>query len=492
MCKGGSKYDRCVHNSALAVWRFVCAVPVLKQDAALYGASAIYAFTTGAVAFSSGYREWGWMAGVAYACGVIVCFAAACRRGLRAQSVRRVRRVVVLLLLFGAVIAPLSAELSWRAAARPGAHAQPEVPVIERAGDRAAHHHNPYPQNPQTVGTPPSSDAPNVDANSFFPYLPGMVPFGAINALPLPKVLTDARVALAGFTLIVTTIALWLSNASPARKGRVLQWLVILPTGALPMVTGGDDLPVLALMLLGIVLAQQRRPVWAGIVMGLGATLKFTAWPLMVLMLLAVRDRELRRAPLRYGLAAFAVIVPVIALGAAASPSAFVENVISFPLGLARVKSPAASPLVGQVLTNLWPNHRTFITTCLLLVGVAIVVWALGKWQPHTPPQVALFTAFAAFGATLLAPATRFGYLDYPADLVAWAYLLYGMKDRAGWLPNGAVAYSSSSTSNTRISTEVVGAAISPASAGVIEEPCEFGASARSNAKAANIARGAS
>jgi hypothetical protein len=29
--------------------------------------------------------------------------------------------------------------------------------------------------------------------------------------------------------------------------------------------------------------------------------------------------------------------------------------------------------------------------------------------------------------ATLLAPATRFGYLMYPANLFVWAYLLDGM-----------------------------------------------------------------
>ena len=66
----------------------------------------------------------------------------------------------------------------------------------------------------------------------------------------------------------------------------------VLPTGALPMVTGGDDLPVLALLFLGLVLAAKRRPALAGLVLGLSGTLKFTSWPVILLACFAVRDRD--------------------------------------------------------------------------------------------------------------------------------------------------------------------------------------------------------
>ncbi len=46
--------------------------------------------------------------------------------------------------------------------------------------------------------------------DSFFPYLPGMIPFGLINATSGPAEFKDARIPLTGFSLIVITGALLL------------------------------------------------------------------------------------------------------------------------------------------------------------------------------------------------------------------------------------------------------------------------------------------
>ncbi len=116
------------------------------------------------------------------------------------------------------------------------------------------------------------------------------------------------------------------SQRRPERRWRAFQFLIILPSGALPLVTGGDDLPVLALMLLALVLAQRRQPVWSGVVMGVAGTLKFTAWGLLLLLALAEFDRYGRRAVGRYLLAAAVVVVPVIAFGIAIGPHSFVLN----------------------------------------------------------------------------------------------------------------------------------------------------------------------
>jgi uncharacterized membrane protein len=199
------------------------------------------------------------------------------------------------------------------------------------------------------------------------------------------------------------------------------------------MVTGGDDMPVLVLMLAGLVLVAKRRPVAAGLVLGCAATLKFTAWPVLVLMLIAIRGRDDRPAPWRYAISAVLVAVPVIAVGFVTSPGAFVENVIRFPLGLTSVTSPAASPLLGEVLVRTFPDHRRLIIAVLVLFGLALVAYGLKRWTPRTPAQVVRFTAWAMLLATLLAPATRFGYLMYPANLFVWAYLLDGYAEaRAG------------------------------------------------------------
>lgn len=438
----------------------------------MYLCSALFGLATAFVALSSDYREWGAMAGTAYGLGGLVCLGL-WRRGRRAPLAPTIvswtRRAVLVFLVLGAVLVPLFLELSWRAQGAPGAHAQPEVAVIERAGDRAAKGLDPYLTHPTQVGIPPSSDQSSVDASSFFPYLPGMVPFGLLNAAPLPGALRDARFALAGFTLLVGAGALAGGGAALGRRGRALQFLVVLPSGALPMVTGGDDLPVLALLLVGLLLAQRRRPVLAGLVLGCAGTLKFTAWPLLVLLALGVRDEEERPAAGRYGLAVAAVVVPVVGAGFLASPVAFLENVVRFPLGLTKVHSPAASPLIGQVLVHAFPHHKTVVTAGLLLLGVVLVVVAFAKRRPTTPASAARFAAFVMAAATALAPATRFGYLIYPANFVVWAYVLDGMR-ASRRAPAGGEAQSGSLRSSTRIDTVLVGAVCPPPdSAGVID-----------------------
>jgi hypothetical protein len=414
----------------LSAYRRVMSWAPVEKDVFLYSCATIFAVANAVFAISADYREWGQMAGVAYGVGTVVCaaVAVAARRGdLRTATVNLVRRLVVVALIIGAVLVPLVAELVWRADARPGANAQSEVAVVERAGDRLAAGHSPYLSHPVTVGVSPRSDAKSIDANSFYPYLPGMAPFGLANAAAGPPELTDARVTLAGFSLLVGALALVVGGATVGRRGRVLQFLVVLPSGALPMVTGGDDLPVLALMLAGLVLAAKRRPVLAGLVLGAAATLKFTAWPVIVLMLLAIRDREGRPALLRYSGAVCLVAVPVIGIGFATNPAAFVLNVIKFPLGLTSVKSPAASPLLGQVLVSTFPDHKRLIIAVLALLGFGLVAYGLRRFTPRSPAAVVRFTAWAMLLATLLAPATRFGYLMYPANLFVWAYLLDGM-----------------------------------------------------------------
>ncbi len=399
----------------------------LTQDALLYLAAAAFA---GALALGHGlgdYKAWGNIAGFCYLGGGLLLTAVALRHRRVRLSPRAVswwRRAVLVALLAGAVVAPLCAELTWRAEAVPGVHAQPEVAVIERAGDRVVNGHSPYPRHPNSVGIAPSSDAHGVDATAFFPYLPGMVGFGVLNALHLPRVLRDARVTLALFTLVIAAAALVGSGESRSRRGRIAQFLIVLPSGALPMVTGGDDLPVLALMLAGLVLAKRRMPLCAGLVLGLASSMKFTSWVLAFLLAFAIRDREDQRAWLRYGLGVAAMVVPAIAVGVLLQPHAFIENVLRFPLGLTRIKSPAASPLLGQFLVSELPSHKTVITAILLVIGAAVALGMMIRRPPRTPAGAAGATAFIMALATVLAPATRFGYLIYPANLIVWALLL--------------------------------------------------------------------
>jgi hypothetical protein len=258
-----------------------------------------------------------------------------------------------------------------------------------------------------------------------------MVLFGVLNALKLPAELNDARVELAGFTLIIVALALLLVPASSRRRWRAFQFLIVLPTGALPMVTGGDDLPVLALLLLGLVFLQRRQPVAAGIVMGIAGTLKWTAWPLILLAVLCARDEEDRPAALAYTLSVLVIVIPVVGAGAALGVHAFVSNVVLFPLGLTKIHSPAASPLPGQVLVQLFPAYNRAITAALLGSGTVAVLVMLVRYPPRTAYQAARFSGWALLFATVIAPATRFGYLIYPANMLVWSYLLHVKSDRS-------------------------------------------------------------
>jgi hypothetical protein len=183
-------------------------------------------------------------------------------------------------------------------------------------------------------------------------------------------------------------------------------------------------MPVVALMLLGLVALQRRRPLLAGLALGAASSLKFTAWPLAFLALWAAQDLYRSRALGRYILGFAVIAVPVVAPFALRNPSAFVDNVIRFPLGLAGVASPAASPLPGHLLISAVPGvHRPYVIA-VAIIGAVLLLWRLKVKPPKTAADVSELTGWVMLIALILAPATRVGYLLYPANLFVWAYVL--------------------------------------------------------------------
>jgi hypothetical protein len=462
-----------VSRSALG-WRdSLVSLSVLDQDALLYVLSAVLALGTILLGESADYRQWAEMAVGPYALAVVLCFGVArwnarrARRGADSPGRDRLRNGVILGLLITVMLVPLSVEVVLRADHHPGDEVQNEVTVIEAGGDRVANHKNCYLSNPKNIGGSVTSQS----EDSFFPYLPGMCPFGLINATSGPAELKDARIPLTGFSLIVIGAALLIAEVPSRRRWRLFQVIVVLPSGALPMVTGGDDLPVIALMVLALALATRRRPICSGLAVGLAGTLKFTAWPLLILLALGEWDRRGRRAVLRYSFAVAAVVIPVLGIGIGSDWHAFVTNAIKFPLGLTKVKSPAASPLLGQELVVLFPSIKPELIALLGLVGLVAVAYGLRRWTPSSPQSAAGFSGLAMLLATLLAPATRFGYLIYPLDLLACAVLLTPRARKASGEPALAgSAHEPSGTSNS-LSVSPITAEVcpSPASAGEID-----------------------
>src|SRR5260370_24775198 len=72
-----------------------------------------------------------------------------------------------------------------------------------------------------------------------------------------------------------------------ARARQPWRWAAVFiatPVIARPIVVGGTDLPVLALMCLGLAfLRAEPRPFAAGVALGLAAAMKAAAWPALVI-----------------------------------------------------------------------------------------------------------------------------------------------------------------------------------------------------------------
>jgi hypothetical protein len=424
------------------------------RDAFLYGCSALFAGLTAVLDGIPLYRVWGRMAVGPYAVAAVLMAVVTIRHrrarprpggprgdalpdgagggpdGARPPSRRRsgprcwqVARVAAfLIVLFGATIVPLTLEVIWRSEGNAPLHIQPEGVVVEQAGARAAHGKDPY-QVVDRGGHIVIHEHTETIYELYYPYLPGMVIFGFSTGTRAEPGLTDARIQFLVFTALVTLFALSRVRPPTDARLRALEVLTVLPTAALPLATGGDDMPVAALMLLGLVGLQRRRPVLAGLALGAASSLKFTAWPLALLVLFAAFDRSGRRAAGRYALGVMVVMAPAVLPVAVWNPTAFVDNVIRFPLGLAGVSSPAASALPGHILVAAVPGiHRAYVVA-VAVVGAAALVWYLRKRPPRNASQTARVTGWVMVVAILLAPATRVGYLLYPINLFVWAWM---------------------------------------------------------------------
>ena len=439
----------------------------------------MFAGVTGLAVGISLYRQWGQMAFGPYVAAAVLMVVVARRtgNGHPGRGWQAARVVAFLIVLFGATVVPLALEVVWRSEGNPSLHVQPEVVVVEQAGARAAHGNDPYREVDRNGHILIHQKAEPV-YELYYPYLPGMVIFGLSstdNHSVAGARLTDARIQFLVFTLLVTLLALSRLRPPTDARFRSFQVLSVLPTAALPLATGGDDMPVVALMLLGLAALQRRRPVLAGLALGAASSLKFTAWPLAVLALWVVTDLHRRRAIGRYVLGLAAVTLPVVLPVALRNISAFTDNVIRFPLGLAGVSSPAASAMPGHIFVALFPGEHRLYVAVVGIVGGAVLVRHLIRRPPHTAGDAAVLTGWVMLIAILLAPATRVGYLLYPINLFVWAWMLSQADDPArvgpvtddpvrtgrGQLSSGS---SNSSTENGVTPAEVMGDTTAPTS----------------------------
>src|SRR5215471_11930082 len=204
------------------------AVAVIRREwvACAFAVSAVFAAITALTSFNAPERVWGTCAAVSY--GVAAVTAAAVRR--RGVS------LAVLAGLGGAVAAPLA----WMAVT---GMAQPEVGVIIRSAGMLVHQGTPY--------LSPAALAAAHTWRAYDPYLPALIAFGVPRALG-GGLLTDPRIWFG-----IAFVAAFGAAVRITRVPRPVWWTVLVtasPVVALPLAVGGDDLPVLGLICLGLAL----------------------------------------------------------------------------------------------------------------------------------------------------------------------------------------------------------------------------------------------
>lgn len=375
----------------------------LALDLGLYALSTIFAGITAATSTLAPHRAWGTVAIWGYAAAAVATLLLFIRASTRARVIVTTCTWTVVALL------PIVLQSVQRAGGRTD-RAQEEVAVIEQGGQRLLDHGTPY-LDRDAIAALPEADR----LLGYLPYQPGMAVFGLPRALAGDVWWTDARI----FFAVATVAALLAAVAALPRTPELLrasQAVTVLPLAALTLATGGDDLPVLALCLLGLAWAARDRFGAAGLAIGAAAALKLFAWPIaLVLGVHALtRQRGGRFAAGALGLPV-AALLPALLL----EPGATVENVLRFPFGQGLVTSPAQSPLPGHLIATLVPGGRAIATALLLAAGVAI---AVGLWRrpPRTAAAASMICAYGLLAAMLLLPSTRFGYLLYPIAFAVW------------------------------------------------------------------------
>ncbi|WP_166659545.1 glycosyltransferase 87 family protein [Glycomyces sp. NRRL B-16210] len=412
----------------------------LAIDLAFYSLAALFAGATALWTTLDPHAQWGAIAFGGYL-PAAVCIAILLTQ-LGAQW--RLRALIAL----GTALAVTAIPLVLMAVERAGGatdRAQEEVHVVEASAARLLDTGSPYLHADAIAALP----EPLLGYN---PYQPGMALFGFPAALFGAHWWTDARVwfLLAAVACAAAAARLLLGGGGAgqsasghgAGKGpllRALQATFVFPVCALTFATGGDDMPVVALMVLALAFAHRERAFAAGLAIGAAAALKLFAWPVaVVLAFLVWRGGGLRRYLGGFALPVAATMLPVLAVDA----RGFFDNVIAFGLGHGVVESPAQSPLPGFLVARHLPSGELIAPA---LLGLAAVIIAALLWTrpPVTAASAALWCTAGLTAAFLLMPSTRFGYLLYPVVLLGW------------WLPlRDAIAGTATSALFTGVPSE--------------------------------------
>jgi hypothetical protein len=387
---------------------------------ALFAVCAVYAGGVALLSSSVVERPWGVIAAPGYALAAVAAAVGKRRAtsgGGKLHDAGRRKRWSTDAALVASLCGGLLVPLGWLAVQ--GVQ-QREVNVISWGAHLLIHTGTPY----RSVALLAHTHNPD----AYNPYLPAMEVFALGRAVWGNHPLTDPRIWFAAAFAVVFWLAL--RRTGTPHSGRWTALVAATPVVAFPLAVSGDDVPIVALLCLGLALlarpavARQAgpgpSPVLAGLALGVAAAMKATAWPaLLVAVVLLAATPHGKRAAVRFAAAALATFVVLVGPVAAVSPSAFTDNTILFPLGLASVKSGAVSPLPGVLLSQAGPAGH-LIATVLFAVVIVVIVAALAVRPPRTIRAATWWLIVALAAMFTLAPSTRFGYYIYPLGLFVW------------------------------------------------------------------------
>jgi hypothetical protein len=364
--------------------------------AGIFAVSAVWAILVAVVSNDHNHKIWGMIAAFGYGLAVAVILLV---RHARAAD------LALWLAFVGGLVLPLG-----YLAAR---HLyQPEVHVVAQSAQDLIHH-----------GTPYMSQAALRAAgkiNDYNPYLPLMALFGLPTALFGFNAVTDPRVWFGLVFLAVFWLALRKGGARD--PGRWVLLVAASPVIAFELAVGGTDVPMVAFLCLGFAFLWDRKPLLAGLALGIGSSMKATAWPALLVTAALLWVTMSRRAVRDFALAVIAVLVVCVGPILITNPRELIFNTIKFPLGLAGVESDARSPLPGYLIADLWGRTGHTIVVALLVLAALAVAVSLVARPPRTVPRAVLLLSGAMTLMFVLAPSTRVGYFIYPATLAIWLF----------------------------------------------------------------------
>jgi hypothetical protein len=375
-------------------WQAVTTMPWVWLCAVL----AICAlFAGGVTLFSSDPRHqlWGLSGACAYAVAALAVLALRSRGTLGAD-------VVLGVIIGGAILIPLL----WLIVT---GHGEPEVGVVANSAKMLINQGTPYKTSKVLAAT--------TDPNQYNPYLPLMAVFGVPQAVFGHGLLTDPRVWFGSVFLVVFAFALKIAGARDCVRWALL--VTASPIIAFELCVGGTDVPMVAFMCLGFALLWRPNPIAAGLALGIACSMKATAWPALAVAFALLYVRDGRRVAWQFTAVAVAVVAVIVGPFAVLKPGSLVRNTILFPLGLASIKSQAASPLLGHVLAQTGVAGHTAAVILLIGSGLAIAV-SLVVRPPRDVPAATMRLVIGLSALFVLAPSTRFGYFIYPAAMVMW------------------------------------------------------------------------